>query len=388
MVMSQRHDDHGPTISRRSLLKGAGLAAGVAAAGLAVDRLSASSSNPAGRWRVPAEHVRHERTWMAWPSSTAIWGGKLLPGLQGDVATIAREIAEHEPVIICADGPAAAASARTACGPSVSVIDSIPVNDCWMRDTGPLFRVDGAGGRDAFGLNFDGWGGDQIHGKDRGVAARVASNAGVSPFQRAAVVGEGGGIEYDGEGTLMATESCWVDPNRNPGLTRAEVESELLDRFGATKMIWCPGIRGRDITDDHIDATSRFVRPGVVMVQLPPPGRTDVWAENARRQHEVLSKATDAAGRRLQVLVVEGPRALPRWPRRRWGTFVDSYVNWALTNGSVITTQFGDTARDAAARSAIGAAFPDRKVVQLNLDQLYGEGGGGAHCVTMQEPLA
>lgn len=380
----RNHEDGEPAISRRALLIGGGA---VVIAGATAGWLGARPPKRAvGPW-VPGEYVAHRRTWMAWPSSTAIWGRRLLPGIQADVAKLARRIADDEPVVMCADGAGAAAVATSACGPRVTVIDSIPVNDCWMRDTGPLFRFDGAGGRDAIGLNFDGWGDDQIHGKDGRVAARVARRAGVRSFRRAAVVGEGGGVECDGDGTLIATASCWVERHRNAGLSRAEIEAALLDAFGATRMIWCPGIRRRDITDDHIDATSRFVEPGVVMVQLPPAGRHDVWAENARRQHEILAAATDARGRRLRVLTVEGPDELPRWPRRRWGTFVDSYVNWALTNRSVVTTQFGDAAKDAAARDAIGAAFPDRTVVQLNLDHLYGEGGGGAHCVTMQEPL-
>ncbi len=201
-------------------------------------------------------------------------------------------------------------------------------------------------------------------------------------------MGEGGGIEYDGDGTLMATESCWVNANRNPGKTKAQIETELLSTFGATKMIWVsPGIKGRDITDDHIDATSRFVRPGVVIVLVPPASRTDVWARDARAQLTTLQRATDAKGRRLQVIPIEGPDTLPRWPKSRWDSFVDSYVNWVVTSSAVVTVQFGDTAKDAAANSAIAGAFPGKDIVQLNLDQLLGEGGGGAHCVTMQEPF-
>ena len=217
----------------------------------------------------------------------------------------------------------------------------------------------------------------------------MAANAGFAPFAKAAVVGECGGVEYDGDGTITATESCWINANRNPAKTKAQIETELLLRFGATKMIWVsPGIKGQDVTDDHVDSTSRFVRPGVVMVQVPPADRTDIWAQDARTQLATLQQTTDAKGRSLQVLTVEGPDTLPRWPTNRWDTFLDSYVNWAVTNSTVITSQFGDTAKDTAAHAAISAAFPNKTVIQLNLDQLYGEGGGGAHCVTMQEPLA
>ncbi len=339
----------------------------------------------ATRW-VPGEDVPLKRMWMAWPSSESIWGSALLPKIQGDIATLAKEVARYVPVTMCADGSTAASAAQTTCGPTVRVIGSIPVNDCWIRDTGPLFRTDGAGGRDAFGLNFNGWGNKQTSTMDKDVAQRVAALSGVAPFSSAPIVGDGG-ILSDGDGTLMATESCWVNDNRNPGKTRAQIEAALLDRFGATNMIWFPGIRGQDITDDHIDGTARFVRPGVVMCQLPPSDRTDVWAEDAREIYQILLDSTDAKGRNLQVLTVEGPDSLPRWPRSRWDTFVDSYVNWTVANGAVITAQFGDVAKDAAARSAIESAFPGKTVVQLNLDQLHGEGGGGARCVTLQELL-
>ncbi|MEU7072152.1 agmatine deiminase family protein [Streptomyces narbonensis] len=222
------------------------------------------------------------------------------------------------------------------------------------------------------------------YSKDRVLAGRVAAHTGVG-FAKASVVGEGGGIEYDGDGKLMATESCRLNSNRNPGKSRSQVEAELLARFGATKMIWLPGVTGWDVTDGHIDGTARYIKPGVVMVQLAGAVRPDVWTANAQAMYNVLSNATDARGRRLQVLTIEGPDTLPRIPAGRRADFLSSYMNWTVTNSAVITTQFGDTAKDAAAKAAISAAY-GRPVVQLNLDNLYGNGGGGAHCVTMQEP--
>ncbi len=376
-------------LSRRSFLAAVGLTTvGATLATTACNGPESAPSDSEATWWVPGEDAPHKRTWMAWPSSTAIWGSRLLPKIQGDIATLAREIAKYEPVTLCADDAINAAEARAACGASVTVMSSIPANDCWMRDSGPLFRSDGAGDQDAFSLNFNGWGDKQPHGKDAYVAEEVSAEAGVSPFAYAAVVGEGGGIEYDGDGTLFATESCWINSNRNPDLTKAQIETELFALFGATKMIWLPGITGEDITDFHVDSAARYVRPGVVMVQLAPADRTDIYAVTAQQIFDILSVSTDARGRRLQVLTVEGPDSLPRWPTSRWDTFLDSYVNWAVTNSTVITSQFGDTTKDAAAKAAIASAFPGKTVIQLNLDQLHGEGGGGAHCVTMQEPLA
>lgn len=365
-------------LSRRAFL---GAAAGLAA-GCAAD-LPASSWEPVGElrrdWRVPAEHVRHRRTWMAWPSSWAIWGS-WLPGVQSDISLIARTIVRYEPVVMCANDAAAARKARRWCGPQVTVIDTIPVNDCWMRDSGPVFRTVRDGSLGALGLGFNGWGDKQVHGHDQAVARRVARRTGAR-FERATVVGEGGGVESDGDGTLFATESCWVNDNRNPGMTRGQIERELLREYGAEKMIWLPGLRGHDITDDHVDATSRFVRPGVVMVQVPPPSRNDAWARDARQQLRVLSQARDARGRRLEVIEMAGPRHV----RSSYSGFLDSYVNFALANGAVITAQFGDRDRDRACGETLREAYPDRDVVQLDVDRLH-KGGGGIHCVTQQQP--
>ncbi|MEV6975269.1 agmatine deiminase family protein [Kitasatospora sp. NPDC093806] len=385
-----------PGIGRRALLGRVGAAAAALAIGPVLGSglaKAATGSAEAASWRVPGEDETHQRTWMAWPSSYTIWGN-VLPKIQADIAKLAKEVAKYEPVVMCADGSSAASQARSMCGSSVSVLSSIPVSDCWMRDTGPLFRTDGLGGMDALGLNFNAWGENattfyglpaSAYDKDRVVASKIAAYQGLS-LTKASVVGEGGGVEYDGDGTLMATESCWVNSNRNPGKTKAQIEAELLARFGATKMIWLPGVKGQDVTDGHIDGTARYITPGVVMVQLAGAVRPDVWTANAQAIYNVLANATDAKGRRLQVLTIEGPDSLPRISPGRRAEFLSSYMNWTVTNQAVITTQFGDTAKDAAAKSAISAAF-GRPVVQLNLDNLYGNGGGGAHCVTMQEPV-
>ncbi|MGW0363729.1 agmatine deiminase family protein [Streptomyces sp. NPDC002990] len=365
--------------SRRTVLR----SAGAGAAGLALGTLGVApaGATAAPRMRVPADDVQHERTWMAWPSSRALWG-PALAGVQEDIALVARTVARYEPVVMCAADRRAAATARARCGSNVTVISSVPVDDLWMRDTGAVFRRDGAGRADAIGLNFNGWGGKQTHHKDAEVARQLAAHASM-PFIAAGFVGEGGAVQTDGDGTLLATESSLVNENRNPGLSRVQVEARVLAAYGADKMLWVPGIRGEDITDDHIDVTSRFVRPGVVMVQVPPADRTDIWARDAREQLAVLSAATDAKGRRLRVIKVDGPRT----PRRTDPGFVDSYLNFHLVNGAVITSQFGDRAADAGARQALAAAFPGRTVVQLDVDRLMG-GGGGIHCSTMQQSAA
>ncbi|WP_327130962.1 agmatine deiminase family protein [Streptomyces sp. NBC_01343] len=366
--------------SRRRVLGAAGLgAAGVALGSIAAAPQRASAAMPS-RW-VDRDDVPHARTWMSWPSRSSVWGGRRLAGVQEDIALIARTVARYEPVVLCAPDSYTAAKARSLCGPGVTVLDSIPTDDLWMRDIAPVFRRDGRGGIDALGLNFNGWGDKQTHSYDADVARLVADDLRV-PFTRTDFVGEGGAIETDGDGTVMATESSLVNKNRNRGVSRAEIEDAVLRAYGADKMIWVPGIKGKDITDDHIDVTSRFIGPGVVMVQVPPTDRNDVWARDAREQFSILSGATDARGRKLKVIRVEGPDTV----RSKDSQFVDSYLNFHVVNGAVITAQFGDAVKDAAARRALAEAFPGRAVVQIDVDRLMA-GGGGIHCSTMHEPL-
>ncbi|MER6401162.1 agmatine deiminase family protein [Kitasatospora sp. NPDC001603] len=332
------------------------------------------------QWRVDRDDVPHARTWMSWPSRKSVWG-RQLAGVQQDIALIARTIARFEPVVMCAPDGYSVQEARSACGPAVTVTDAVPTDDLWMRDTAPVFRRDGRGRLDAVGLNFNGWGNKQTHRDDAEVARGIAEMLRL-PFSYAEFVGEGGSVETDGDGTLLATESSLVNKNRNRGMSRDEIEEAVLEVYGADRMIWVPGIKGKDITDDHIDVTSRFVRPGVVLVQLPPADRSDVWARDAREQFDILSRATDARGRRLQVIRVDGPDTV----RSRDPKFVDSYLNFHVVNGAVIAAQFGDVFKDEAARRTLAEAFPGREVVQLDVDRLMA-GGGGIHCSTMQEPL-
>ncbi|MEU2957060.1 agmatine deiminase family protein [Streptomyces xanthochromogenes] len=365
-------------VGRRTFLAATGAAAAWAVT--AGGRAHAAPAPAAAGFAVPVDTTPHTRTWMAWPDSSAIWG-RQLAGVQADIALIAKTVARYEPVTLCAN-PASVAKARSACGPAVTVIGSIPVDDCWMRDTGPVFRTDGAGGLDAVGLNFNGWGNKQTHAKDALVAQRIAASLGV-PFTAADLVGEGGAVETDGNGTLMATRSSLINANRNPGLKQAQIEAALCDAFGADQVIWFNGVTGRDITDDHVDATSRFLAAGSGLVQMPLATDTDAWSKDARQQYQILSKAKDADGDPIRVAQIQGPD----YGRIRSSDpdFVAAYANYYVCNGAVISAQFGDARADAAARSSLQRLFPGRVVEQLDIDSL-GAGGGGIHCVTQQQP--
>ncbi len=374
-------------IGRRQFLTGtAALGAGAALAMSGVTAARAAT-RPVGKpvpatatLAVPLDAGHHVRTWMAWPDSTAIWHNKLA-GVQANIALIAKTIAKYEPVYLCANA-ASAAQARSACGSTVTVITTVPVDDCWMRDTGPIFRTNGAGGIDAVGLNFNGWGNKQTHANDALVAGRVAALAGV-PFTAAGFTGEGGAIETDGHGTLMGTVSSLVNSNRNPGKSQAQVAAAMCTAYGASKVIWFPGVVGQDITDDHVDATSRFLATSSAVVQLPHQGDTDPFSVDEQQQYQILSTSTGANGAAMAVTTIQGPNY--NKIRSTNPDFVGSYANYYVCNGAVISAQFGDTSTDTAAKSKLTSLFPGKVIETLNIDAL-GAGGGGIHCVTQQQP--
>lgn len=329
-------------------------------------------------FQAPAEDAPHARTWMCWPSTPSVYGGRgaYYESVLETIGRLAAAIAEHEPVTMLADASVHPLVARL-CEPRVQLLDAA-TDDMWARDSGPVF-VRSATGRAAVDFNFNAWGDKQGHARDSLVARAIAANAGCDRVETH-LVGEGGGLEYDGDGTLILTESCWVNDNRNPGLSRDEVETELKRLLGVEIVIWTPGVRGRDITDGHIDGSVRIVRPGVLMMAFNP----EDTAENADAQMEaksILSRARDARGRAFEIVEIED--ALQTRSRR--ADFFSAYANYYVGNGALYTPEFGDARADGLARAAFERLYPDRRIVTLNLDRIY-ENGGGAHCVTQQEP--
>lgn len=332
-------------------------------------------------WRAPDESARHTRTFMQWPVNRRVHDdADFLHDLQGAVARIANAVSAFEPVVMLM-GRAHEPAARTRLGGAVEIWD-VATDDLWCRDSGPLFVVDGRGGLAVSHIQFNGWGGKQAHSADAAVAAEAARRLGVRLIERG-LVGEAGGVESDGAGTLIAHESCWINPNRNRE-PKATVEARLLDAYGARKMIWAPGVKDADITDYHIDALARFVEPGVVLIQMPDRlDSADPWSRAAFETHAILSEARDADGRRLRL--ERAPE--PRRTRVRSDDFVASYVNYYVCNGAVIAARFGDRDTDKEAQATLARLYPGREVVMLNVDAI-GEAGGGIHCATQQQPAA
>ncbi|WP_295880240.1 agmatine/peptidylarginine deiminase [uncultured Thiohalocapsa sp.] len=365
---------------RRRLLKAlvagaAGSAAGDALAAVTHPPLPAGRS----RWRMPDEAAPHRRTWMAFGASRQLWGRRLLPQVQRNLATIAVAVAEHEPVSLLVP-PAEVRRARKLVGAGVELV-TCPLDDVWIRDTGPVFVVDGDGSTAGIDFNFNGWGNKQAHAADARVAACVTRQAKARSIATRLVL-EGGAIEVDGDGTAILTESCVLNDNRNPGLSKAALDAALKPLLGLKRIIWLPGIAGRDITDGHTDFYARFAAPGVVVAALEPDPRYFDYRVT-RRHLEILRAARDARGRRLRVAVLEAPRTVR--PRFAGADFAAGYVNFYVCNGAVLAPAFGDRRAHAAAKATLRELFPQRDVMQIDIDALAA-GGGGIHCATLQEP--
>lgn len=362
-------------MTRRTLFRTAAAAGG---ASLLPCGARAQSARAAG-YRYPEETEPHDRTFMQWPVNRMVYDdADFLYDLQGTIADIASTIAEFEPVVMLAAATHHKAIRRLVSG-AVELWD-IPTDDLWCRDSGPSFVVDGKGGLAVTQFNFNGWGNKQVHGNDGKIAARVAERLGLPVFD-VGLVGEAGGVETDGHGTLIAHESTFINPNRNKG-SRAEIETMLLDTMGARKMIWAPGIKGADITDYHIDALARFVKPGKVLIQMGEEvDAQDPWSVSAFETREILSNATDAEGRKLDLVTLPEPYDI----RVDSPDFVSSYVNYYVCNGAVIAAEFGDKAADAEAAEILADLYPGREIVMLNIDAV-GEVGGGIHCATHEQP--
>ncbi|RMF01604.1 MAG: agmatine deiminase family protein [Chloroflexi bacterium] len=339
------------------------------------------SAKPAGsRWFMPDESAMHKRTWMAFCAGEEIWGRRLAPAVQDNLAAIARTIAKYEPVVMLVNQEDYDI-ARKKCGQNVELLKT-SLDDLWVRDTGATFVQNQNGGVGAVDFNFNGWGEKQTHQSDAKVAQFMAKHTRAELLNTQLVL-EGGGIEVDGQGTAIITESCVLNPNRNPGVSRQDCETELQNLLGLRKIIWLPGVSGQDITDGHTDFYARFVRPGVVVAHLENDPRFYDY-EVTRVHLELLQSATDAAGNQLDVVVLEGPQSIR--PKYASDDFAAGYVNFYVANGVVVAPEFGDSDADDKARATLGRLFPTRKIVQLNIDAIAA-GGGGIHCTTQQEPL-
>ncbi|MEV0586108.1 agmatine deiminase family protein [Nonomuraea sp. NPDC050310] len=334
---------------------------------------------------MPPEWAPHARTWMAWPVRHYELSPEASHRAWSDVANT---VVRYEPLTMLVD-PGELASAKQWLDPRVELVEQ-PLDDCWLRDNGPTFVLDG-GRLAGIDWTFNGWGWAP-HALDDQVAAAVLARTGARAH-RSAMVGEGGGIHVDGEGTVLVTETVQLDPRRNPGWTREQAEAELKALLGVTKVIWLPrgltadyvtfdeaGVQHGYGTNGHVDLLASFVRPGLVLCHVQPdPAHPDF--EVTRENLAVLRAATDARGRKLEVVEVLAPTVL----EAPGGGPVDySYINHYLANGLVLTCSFDDP-RDREAAELFARLFPGRAVESVDARDIFAQ-GGGIHCITQQEP--
>lgn len=329
-------------------------------------------------FHMPAEWHPHRRCWMAWPSHEPSYNGRFADA-QAAHGRIAQAIAQFEPVVMLInerDQP----HARALCGADVE-LRVVPIDDGWFRDSGPTFVIDGQGGLLGIDWQFNGWGGRTPCENDRLAAARVLQQQGVERVA-APLVLEGGSFHVDGEGTLITTEECLLNANRNPSLSRGDIEQHLRAYLGVECIIWLKGGPVDDVTDGHVDMVAAFTAPGqVVALHCDDPHDANYAVLQANR--EILRGARDARGRTLQVIDIPQPPAAYIDGRARLGL---SHVNYYTANGGIVLPAYGDAALDARVQAIFREIYPDRRIVGVaTRDLLYG--GGNIHCITQQEPL-
>ncbi|MFZ2321707.1 MAG: agmatine deiminase family protein [Pseudomonas sp.] len=334
-------------------------------------------------WLMPAEWAPHAATWMVWPHNQALWEsgwGVTLADVQVDFARVANAIARFEPVKMVVD-PSAVARAQELCGANVELIVQA-VNDSWCRDSGPSFVCHPQLGLAGVSWRFNAWGGKSAHDLDESLARRLLKDLGLECFGTP-LSNEGGAIHVDGEGTLITTESVLLNPNRNPGMGKAEMEEIFARLLGVTKTIWLPGdpdfVTG-DMTDGHVDGVCAFARPGVLLVDATRD-QGSVYAEVVRENRRALELATDAQGRKFELIeLYEATDAVDTEAE----VFCASYTNFYIANGAIIMPAYGIEA-DKEAAAVLAQAFPGREVVPVQINHLA-HGGGGVHCITQQQP--
>ena len=330
-----------------------------------------------GQLSMPAEWAEHERTLIAWPARESLWGEQL-DAARDCYARVIATVARFEPVTVVAD-VGRGDEARAACdGPHGHPIDVVeePIDDSWLRDSGPIVVTSANGERAGVDFRFNGWGGKHTpYDRDDGIAARLCDRLGI-PRQVSWMVLEGGAITVDGARTLVTTEQCLLHRTRNPDLSREQIEDELREHLGADRIVWLAAglVEDRD-TDGHVDNVCAFIAPRVALVQGtddPSNPNVEILTDNRRR--------LDAAG--IETISVD---VLP-YDRVGERHVVVPPLNLYFVNGGVIVP-VADTDPRAADRAVeqVAAAIPSREIVPVPTSVLS-YGGGGIHCITQQVP--
>ena len=328
------------------------------------------------KFHMPPEWHTHERTWMAWPTRKSIWAD--IDKVKQQYADLAHAIRRFEPVtmIVCSQDEA---EAKTLLGSDVEVL-VMEIDDSWARDTGPCFILNEAGELGGVDYTFNAWGNKyDPYDKDGDMARNILKHVGASCVS-SDLIAEGGALCVDGEGTLLTTESCLLNDNRNIGRSKHSIEKELKRTLGVEKVIWLPGNDYELETNGHIDGIAAFIRPGLVLIEDIPGNHQD--AVTSRINNAFMKDQVDAKGRPIELVFIEdGYDAMPEGER-----FCASYVNFYFTNGGIVMPKYG-IASDDRARAIFDDLFPEREIIQVNINDIA-KGGGGIHCITQQQPMS
>jgi agmatine deiminase len=344
-------------------------------------------------YRWVAEWERHEATWISWPHNANTWPGRFT-NIPNVAERMIRTLAEVEHVHVLGGTPEATeqATLRLADAKNVTV-HGVATNDVWIRDFGPTFLL--SNDRKKLGATrwkFNAWGGKYRHDRDALASAAICSRLSANgrllgdgePSMESfasSMVAEGGGLETDGEGTLMTTSSCLLSSTRNFHWTREVIEAELMRMLGVRKVLWVDGgaLAGDD-TDSHIDQLARFIRPGLVVAAVSYSSN-DSNADGLELQRKHLIEMKDAAGRQLDVVPLTTPP-----PRLIQGKRVpESYCNFYIANELVIMPTFGYRETDDLAAGILQDLMPDRQLVCIDASDFIW-GLGAFHCATQQQP--
>jgi agmatine deiminase len=337
-------------------------------------------------FRQPAEWEKHDACWLAWPSHADLWLEALAP-VQNAFVAFARAICDLDPVSgkprgesleILVPNAEREAEARSRLRGLPCRFHLIPFGDIWLRDTAPIFVTTAESAVSPVSFGFNGWGGKWILPHDAEVSAAITAASGLPSFRFDWVL-EGGSVDPDGEGTMLTTRQCLLNPNRNPGLSQAEIEAGLRESLGVETLLWLGDGLLNDHTDGHVDTVARFVAPGVVVCMEPVPG--DPNREALENIIKDLGTMRDAKGRRLEVVTVPSP-----------GEVLDedgelmpaSYVNFYIANTTVTVPVYG-AKNDDASVAAIARLFPSRRTTGVFAKDIL-EGGGAFHCISQQQP--
>ncbi|MBJ7222089.1 MULTISPECIES: agmatine deiminase [unclassified Brenneria] len=346
---------------------------------------------------MPAEWAPQDAVWMLWPYRRDNWRDDALPA-QKTFAQVAETIARKTPVIMGV--PARYRDDAKRIMPANVTLVEMESDDAWMRDTGPTMVLNQAGERRGIDWRFNAWGGElgglyEDWRQDEKVAAQVLAYHQDARYE-APLILEGGSIHTDGEGTLLTTAECLLNPNRNPQLSKAQIEQLMRDYLGVSTIIWLEEGVYNDETDGHIDNMCCFVRPGEVALHWTDDENDPQYARS-QAAWQVLSAVKDAQGRQLKIWKLPAPGPLYTTPEEARGVDIGnaverlagarlagSYVNFLISNQQIIFPLL-DARTDGIARDLLQQMFPDYTISGVPAREIL-LGGGNIHCITQQIP--